>query len=66
MSNQNSSKSVTTSVDGYTVVRVLLGLLLLIAGALKGYQLATEPTANADLFTNKTFLMLLVLSLIHI
>ena len=47
-------------IDGFTVVRTLLGILLLTAGILKGYQLATEPTANTDLFTNKTFLMCLV------
>lgn len=60
MLSQTNTSVVTTRIDGYTVVRVLLGLLLLTAGALKGYQVATEPTANADLFTNKTFLMLLI------
>jgi hypothetical protein len=37
----------------YDVVRVALGLLLLVAATLKGHQLATEPTLQADLFSSR-------------
>ncbi len=45
---------------GYDVVRVVLGLLLLTAAALKGHQLATEPTAGASLLNSRWFLIAVV------
>lgn len=36
-------------IEPYTVVRVVLGLLLLLAALLKGHQLATEPFARTGL-----------------
>ena len=42
---------------GYDVVRSLLGLILLTAAALKGYQLATEPVANNGILTSRWFLI---------
>jgi len=41
----------------YDVVRILLGLVLLTAAALKGYQLATEPVAETSLFSSRWFLI---------
>lgn len=43
---------------GYDVVRVLLGLLLLTATVLKGFELATEPVANTNLLTSRWFLII--------
>ncbi len=37
-----------------------LGLLLLIAAALKGWQIMNEPVANKDIWTNRAFLILTV------
>ncbi len=42
---------------GYDVVRIVLGLVLLTAAALKGYQLATEPVAETSLLTSRWFLI---------
>ena len=36
---------------GFDVVRVVLAAILLVAAALKGHQLATEPVANSDIFS---------------
>ncbi len=44
-------------IAGYDVVRVLLGLVLLTAAGLKGYQLATEPTLDKTLFTSRWLLI---------
>jgi len=44
----------------YDVVRVVLGLILLTAAALKGHQLATEPVAETSLFTSRWFLICVV------
>lgn len=41
----------------YTVVRIALGLLLLTAAGLKGYELATEPVAQTGLLTSPWFLI---------
>ncbi len=38
----------------------LLGVLLLTGAALKGWQLLTEPMANNDIWTNRTFLIFTV------
>lgn len=38
-------------LTAYDAVRVLLAAILLVAAAFKGYQLATEPVANADIFS---------------
>ena len=46
-----------SGIAGYDVVRALLGLVLLIAAALKGYQLATEPVANNGILTSRWFLI---------
>ena len=42
---------------GYDVLRIALGLLLLGATALKGYQLATEPVVGTGLLNSRWFLM---------
>ncbi len=41
----------------YTVVRLTLGVVLLAAAALKGYQLATEPTADTRLMDSWWFVV---------
>jgi len=38
----------------------LLGILLLTAAILKGWQLMTEPVANADIWSNRAFLIFTV------
>jgi thiol-disulfide isomerase/thioredoxin len=45
---------------GYDVIRILLGLILLTAAALKGHELVTGPTANQGLLTSRWFLITLV------
>ena len=45
------------AVRSYGVVRVILGLILLIAAALKAFQLATEPVAESGLLTSRWFLI---------
>jgi hypothetical protein len=47
-----------TSSVGFDVVRIALAVVLLAAAALKGYQLATEPVANKDLFSYRWSLAL--------
>lgn len=42
------------------IVLKLLGLLLLTAAALKGYELLTDPVANADIWSNRYFLIFTV------
>ena len=42
------------------IVLKLLGMLLLIAAVLKGWQLLTEPVANNDIWTYRPFLVLMV------
>ncbi len=44
-------------VAGYDVVRVVLGLVLLTAAALKGHQLATEPILAGGLLNSRWFLI---------
>ena len=44
-------------IAGYDVVRIVLGLVLLTAAALKGHQLATEPVAGTGLLTSRWFLI---------
>jgi len=44
-------------VSGYNCTRLALGLLLLIAAALKGHQLATEPVPETGLLTSRWFLI---------
>jgi hypothetical protein len=44
----------------YDAIRIVLGYVLLTAAALKGYQLATEPAVNRNLFTSRWFLILVV------
>lgn len=39
------------------IILKLLGILLLIAACLKGWQLLTEPVANKDIWTNRSFLI---------
>jgi len=42
------------------IVAKLLAALLLIAAALKGWQLLTEPVANSDIWSYRPFLILTV------
>ena len=42
------------------MARVVLGLVLLTAASLKGYQLATEPVAGTSLLSSRWFLITLV------
>jgi len=48
------------TISGCGLVRVLLGVLLLVAAGLKAHQLATEPVAERDLLSNRTFLVVWV------
>lgn len=41
----------------YDAVRIVLGLVLLTAAALKGHQLATDPVAETSLFSSRWFLI---------
>ena len=50
----------TSGLAGYDVVRIVLGLVLLVAVALKGHQLATEPVAETGLLTSRWFLIAVV------
>ena len=47
-------------VASYDAVRIILGLILLTAAALKGQQLATEPVAESSLFTSRWLLICVV------
>ncbi|MFV1965060.1 MAG: MauE/DoxX family redox-associated membrane protein [Pirellulaceae bacterium] len=47
-------------VEGATLLRALLGVVLLIAAALKAWQLSTEPVAEDGLLTSRGFLIALV------
>jgi hypothetical protein len=49
-----------SSTISYAFVRVSLGCFLLIAAAAKGFQLATEPTAEVSLMTSRWFLIAVV------
>ena len=49
--------SPSARVTPYDVVRIVLGLILLTAAALKGHQLATGPVAETSLFTSRWFLI---------
>jgi len=42
------------------IVLRLLGILLLAAAVLKGWQLVTEPVANSDIWSYRPFLILTV------
>ncbi len=42
---------------GYDVVRIVLGLLLLVAAGLKGHELATSPVAGTGLLDSRWFLI---------
>ena len=44
-------------ITGYDVVRVLLGIVLLTAAGLKGYQLAAEPVVGERLLDSRWFLI---------
>jgi len=46
-----------STLAGYDVVRILLGVILLTAAALKGYQLATEPVREIGLLNSRWFLI---------
>jgi len=45
-------------ISRWTVTRTLVGLLLLFAACMKGYELATGPVTNKDLLTTRWFLVL--------
>ena len=46
--------------SGSDIVLKLLGMLLLTAAVLKGWQLLTEPVANSDIWSYRPFLILTV------
>jgi hypothetical protein len=48
------------SLAPYDTVRVVLGVVLLAAAALKGYELATSPVAETSLFRSWWFLIAIV------
>ena len=52
-----SSAGVVRRGGAYAVVRWGLGLLLLVAAALKTHQLATQPTTDLSLLTSRLFLV---------
>ncbi len=45
---------------GRSIIPKLLGLLLLMGAILKGHELLTRPVANADVWTNRVFLIFVV------
>jgi len=45
---------------GYDLVRVILGMILLTAAGLKGYQLATEPVPDTGILDSRWFLIAVV------
>jgi hypothetical protein len=49
-----------STVAAHGVLRVLVAILLLAAAGLKAHQLATEPTAEGDLWSHRWFLILWV------
>ena len=49
-----------STIAGYDVVRILLGLVLLAAAGLKGHQLLTEPVLGSGLFHARWLLIGLV------
>ena len=55
--DESGDKNAAFAGGGYVVVRMILGGILLVAAALKGYQLATEPTAEIGLMTSRWFLI---------
>jgi methylamine utilization protein MauE len=55
--DESGDKNAAFAGGGYVVVRMILGGVLLVAAALKGYQLATEPTAEISLMTSRWFLI---------
>ena len=44
-------------ITSYDAVRIILGLILLTAAALKGHQLATEPVAETGVLSSRWFLI---------
>ena len=60
MSAWFSTKLFGFRVAGYDVLRVILGLLVLVAAGLKGYQLGTGPVAESGLLTSRWFLSVVV------
>jgi hypothetical protein len=57
MSARFSTKLFGFRVAGYDVLRVVLGLLVLVAAGFKGYQLGTGPVAESGLLTSRWFLI---------
>ena len=47
-------------IVSWDLVRALLGLVLLVAAALKCYQLATGPLAESSVLTSRWFLLAIV------
>ena len=58
--NTDATSARGIGLAGFDVVRILLGLLLLTAAALKGVELASSPVANPGLFTSRWFLVIVV------
>jgi hypothetical protein len=57
LENAQNVRSSAADITGFDVVRTVLGVILLVAAALKGHQLATEPVANRDIFSYRWSLM---------
>jgi len=58
--NESETQAATRRIEVYDTVRIVLGLLLLTAAGLKGYQLATSPTPGTHLLNTRWFLILTV------
>jgi hypothetical protein len=59
--DSSASRQIRTSYfTGFNSVRIALGLVLLIAAGLKGYEFATEPAVRVGLFESRWFLIGLI------
>lgn len=56
----NQPCHVARRIEGYDIVRVLVGAVLLTAAAMKGYELATGPVAGKGFLTSRWFLIVAV------
>jgi len=57
---EGAPQTATQRSEVYIIIRIALGLLLLSAAGLKGYQLATSPTPDTHLLNTRWFLILTV------
>jgi hypothetical protein len=51
---------VFSGLNGYSILRFALGVLLLVTAGLKRYQLATEPVLGSGLLDSRWFLIFVV------